>query len=170
MSSPTSTNPMKNKIIFFSILIVYAFFIFPRRYLYKATSAYPITIRLQIVRPHPGTSTNILLTCAIVFVVLSKSNTGVNSGINNLFVMYPEINANTETIAKYIRLALLPIILVIVRSSGMFVPAPAIRYMIDTPGAAPLATRAAINGIWPTAQTYIRAATTAIPIREITPG
>lgn len=74
------------------------------------------------------------------------------------------------TIEKYIKLALFPIIFVMVSNSGMFVPAPAIRYMIDIPGAAPLATSAAINGIWPTAQTYMKHATTAIPNREITPG
>ena len=129
-----------------------------------------MTIRLQMVLPHAGTSISILFTCSIVLDVLSKSNTGMKPGINNLFVTYPEINAHAVTIPKYIMLALLPIIFVIVRSSGMFVPAPAIRYMIDTPGAAPLATRAAINGMCPTAQTYIRAATTAIPTSEITPG
>ena len=102
--------------------------------------------------------------------VLSKSNTGLNPGINNLFATYPEINPNVTIIEKYIALALFPIIFVIVRSSGTFVPAPAIRYMIDIPGAAPLATRAAINGIWPTAQTYINVETTAIPNKEITPG
>lgn len=80
------------------------------------------------------------------------------------------MNAIIVTMEKYIALALLPIIFVIVRSSGTFVPAPAIRYIIDIPGAAPLATSAAINGICPTAQTYIRDATTAIPSKEITPG
>ena len=80
------------------------------------------------------------------------------------------MNAIAVAMAKYIALALLPIIFVIVRSYGTFVPAPAIRYMIDIPGAAPLATSAAINGICPTAQTYIKDATTAIPSKEITPG
>lgn len=80
------------------------------------------------------------------------------------------MKAMIVTIAKYIVLDLFPIIFVIVRSSGMFVPAPAIRYMIAIPGAAPLAIRAAINGICPTAQTYIKDAMTEIPKSEITPG
>ena len=48
--------------------------------------------------------------------------------------------------------------------------APAIKKVIATPGAAPLATIAAINGRWPTAQTYISAAMTVMPNKEINPG
>ena len=67
-------------------------------------------------------------------------------------------------------IARFPIILLIVRSSGIFVPAPAIKNVIATPGAAPLATSAAINGICPTAHTYISAAITVIPSSDTNPG
>ena len=74
------------------------------------------------------------------------------------------------TVTLYITIALLPIILLIEMSSAMLVAHPAMRNVTATPGAAPLATRAAMNGMWPTAQTYMSAATTVIPSRDTMPG
>src|SRR5699024_7035706 len=107
-----------------------------------------------------------LFALSIDLSIVLKLMTGSNPGINILFVKAPTNNAAVATIAPYIIAALFPITLYILISSGKFVAAPAIKKVIATPGAAPLATNAAINGICPTAHTYITVANIAIFPRD----
>ncbi len=86
------------------------------------------------------------------------------------FVIYPIIIEDSVKVTEYIITVLFPISLNILISSGRFVAAPAIRNVIAIPGDAPLATRAAINGICPTAHTYITHASIAILPRDSKPG